>query len=483
MLKHLLTCFILALSLLPSAQNAKNRVVSIPVIKNGVQLSQAWTGGVNAPQFSMGDLNHDGIKDLFVFDREGNKILTFLSSGDGTDSMYTYAPQYEGLFPAGMNQFALLRDYNNDGIPDVFTFANASAGIKVYKGSLQAGILHFDLVCPAINYVTDSPFVHSVFVNYVDIPVVTDVNRDGDLDILTYAVFGTNVVYYENQSKEHAGNPYYDIDSFRYTQVTSCWGNFSQNSGSNSFQINTTCKGGTGQDTSGYGGARHAGNSLYAVEDLQYHTVDLLNGNIGYDNLSFLQNCGDSSYANICHVDSVYPLCDVPIIMRDYPAGFGADVNADGMEDLLVSPNQTTEARDVKNVMYYKNTGNPNCMFTYQNDSFLIHNMLDFGTASKAVFYDLNRDGLVDVLVGNYGYFVPSNPYRSALAYYLNTGTATHPQFTMQTEDYNNFSAYGLQGINPAFGDLNGDGKADLVLGDANGSLHYFKNTGTTGSS
>ena len=171
------------------------------------------------------------------------------------------------------------------------------------------------------------------------------------------------------------------------------------------------------------------------------------------------------------------------MLMRDYPAAFGIDINSDGLQDLLISPNQTNEARDVNNVMYYKNTGNPACLFSYQSDTFLTHNMLDFGTQSKGVFYDFNGDGLPDIVVGNYGYFVPSNPYRSTLAVYLNTGTPTQPQFTMQTEDYNNFSSYGLQGVSPAFGDLNGDGKPDLLIGDITGYLSYFKNMGTTGSS
>jgi hypothetical protein len=483
MFKHRLIFTLLLFGVQVMAQTPKSRVISIPVLRNGILLSEPWVGGVNAPQFSYGDLNHDGIKDLFIFDREGSKVLTYLSNGDGSDSMYHYAPQYEALFPPGLIQFAMLRDYNNDGIPDLFTFNGNAAGIEVYKGSIQNDILHYDLVCPVIKY-TDSPYVTTAFANYTDMPAIVDVNRDGDLDILSYAVFGTSVVYFENQSKEHPGDPHYDIDSFQYTQVTSCWGNFSQNAGSNSIELNVSCKGGSGADTANHGGgARHAGNSLYPLLDPQYRTIDLLNGNIGFDNLDFIQNCGDSSYANMCSVDSIYPLCDVPIIMRDYPAAFGIDVNNDGLEDLLIAPNQTTEARDVKNVMYYKNTGNPSCLYTYQSDSFLVNHMLDFGTASKAVFYDFNGDGLLDIIVGNYGYFEPSNPYKSTLAYYQNTGTATHPLFTMQTEDYNNFSAYGLQGLNPAFGDLDGDGKADLLLGDISGNLHYFKNMASTGSS
>ena len=482
MRRYLIICIIFLQGTYLSGQNPKNRVLTIPVIRNGIELSQPWVGGVNAPQFSSGDLNNDGIKDLFIFDREGSKVLTYISNGDGSDSMYSYAPQYEALFPQGLNQFAMLRDYNNDGIPDLFAFNGAQAGIEVFKGSIQNGILHYDLVCPVIKY-TDSPYVITAFANYTDVPAIVDVNRDGDMDILTYAVFGTNVVYYENQAREHPGDPHYDIDSFQYTQVTTCWGNFTQNMGSNSIVMNTSCKGGGGQDTSQHQGDRHAGNSLCAIFDPQYRTIDLLNGNIGYENLDFIQNCGDSSYANVCSVNTLYPSCDVPVVLSSYPAAFALDVNNDGSDDLLISPNQTVQARDIKNVMYYKNTGDTSCQYAYQNDSFLIHHMLDFGTQSKALFYDMNGDGLMDIIVGNYGYFEAANPYKSTLAYYLNTGSNSHPQYTMQTEDYNNFSVYGLQGVNPAFGDLDGDGKADLLIGDITGGLHYFKNSGSTGSS
>ena len=38
------------------------------VTKNGVELINPWTGGMNFCQFSKIDLNLDGVDDLFVFD-------------------------------------------------------------------------------------------------------------------------------------------------------------------------------------------------------------------------------------------------------------------------------------------------------------------------------------------------------------------------------------------------------------------------------
>jgi hypothetical protein len=396
--------------------------------------------------------------------------------------MFKYAPQFEALFPQDLQQFALLRDYNNDGIPDIFTFANAYAGARVFKGSIQYGLLHFDLVCSVIQY-TDSPYTSVAFVNNADIPAFTDVNRDGYIDMLAYDVFGSSIGYYQNLANLYPGDPSYNIDSFKFTQVTSCWGNFSQNIGSNSMSLNVTCKGGNGQPVTPPNLPRHAGNSIYTFEDPTYRTTDILNGNIGYNNLFYVQNCGDSSYANACALDSLWPLCSVPMTIPSYPAAFGVDVNNDGLEDILISPNQTTEEQDVNNVIYYRNTGSLSCPYEMVEDSFLVHNMLDFGTESKGLFYDFDGDGLKDIIVGNYGYFQASAPYISKLAYYRNTGSATQPAFTYQTDDIGGVSQYGLQGVDPAFGDMNGDGKPDLIIGDITGNLSYFQNTSATGGS
>ena len=83
---------------------------------------------------------------------------------------------------------------------------------------------------------------------------------------------------------------------------------------------------------------RHSGNSIYGIIDPVYNDVDLLNGNIGYDNLLLLRNCGDSSYANICEWDSIYPTCNVPMFMATYPAAFGVDVAGSSRQGYFNGP-------------------------------------------------------------------------------------------------------------------------------------------------
>ncbi|MBP6732871.1 MAG: VCBS repeat-containing protein, partial [Chitinophagales bacterium] len=199
--------FVLLVLLFQSAhsQSPKYRVLNVPVERNTIQLRQPWVGGMNSPQFSPIDLNCDNRKDLFVFDRVGSKVLTYINNGSNNDSAFTYAPAYEKLFP-DMTAWALIHDYNEDGIPDIF--AHANSGTMVFKGSLQNGQLRFDTVSSLLLYY-EPPYITNIYTAITDLPVFVDVNFDGDIDVLTYTVLGGQVEYYENQHKEHPGDIHY----------------------------------------------------------------------------------------------------------------------------------------------------------------------------------------------------------------------------------------------------------------------------------
>ncbi len=472
-MRILVALFIAFLLLQLPAQTPKYRVVSIPVEKNGSLLKQPWTGGMNSPQFSPIELNGDTLPDLFVFDRVGDKVLTFLNTGTTGDTTYQYAPQYESIFPADLTAWALIRDYNYDNVPDIFTRVNL--GTRVFKGSYQNGQLTFNLVSDLLMY-NDGIYNVNVYTSRDDVPVFTDVNRDGDMDVLTYGIFGSFVEYYENQTVEHAGDPHFAVDSFKFFDQTLCWGEFTENSLNNSISLNISCKGNSPDNSVVTEGSRHAGSTIYSFDYGNDHDVDLLVGDISYNNLVFVENCGDSSYAHICVYDSLFPFCNTPVALPLFPAAYGVDANRDGLEDLLVSPNTTAGARDVDNVMFYQNTGNPSCPFQYQGDSFLVRHAMDFGTDSKPYFYDVNGDGLKDIVTGNYGYFRPFLTYKSTLAYLQNTGSNTQPEFTQVNDDFANVSNFNLVAVHPAFGDLNGDGNVDMLLGELTGTLNFFKN-------
>ena len=108
--------------------------------------------------------------------------------------------------------------------------------------------------------------------------------------------------------------------------------------------------------------------------------------------------------------------------------------------------------------------------------------MIEHGTASSPQIVDLNNDGLLDLIVSNFYAYKATNSKESRLAYYQNTGTIGNPIFTFVDVNFLNLaqSNLGLR-LFPTFGDLNGDGKPDMMLGLENGSVAYYQNT-TSGS-
>jgi hypothetical protein len=59
---------------------------------------------------------------------------------------------------------------------------------------------------------------------FSDIPAITDLDEDGDLDLLTYNALGLRVEYHQNQSMERFGH----ADSLVFKRVNPCWGRFEQ---------------------------------------------------------------------------------------------------------------------------------------------------------------------------------------------------------------------------------------------------------------
>ena len=97
-LKHAFILGFIFSSILSFSQMTLNRDTSLHFTENGTQFSSPLSGGINAGQFSNIDLNLDGVMDLVVFDKSGNKISPFINE-NGT---YTYAPKYREYFPLNL---------------------------------------------------------------------------------------------------------------------------------------------------------------------------------------------------------------------------------------------------------------------------------------------------------------------------------------------------------------------------------------------
>ncbi|MCF8302210.1 MAG: T9SS type A sorting domain-containing protein [Bacteroidales bacterium] len=442
-------------------------------------LDKAWVGGMNNCQFSPIKLNNDEYDDLFVFDRHGDKILTFTNKGFKNEIGYEYAPEYEAYFPA-LHDWAILKDYNNDGKRDIFTYS--LGGIRVFK-NIGGHEPEFRLeVYPYIRSLQGSSYTN-LFLTEVDYPAICDLDNDGDLDILTFWSLGTFVQEHINQSMEKYGT----ADSLDYIKTSDCWGYFAESEESNQIFMDT-CINPVPLIPKNIEDERHTG-STFLVHDFDADDdKDLLLGDIDYPDLIYLTNGGTVDSARIVHQDTMFPGNTKKLNLYSFPVSNYIDVDNDGVMDLLVSPFDPLQDRSNhhESSWLYLNKGADNDPeFHYETNQFLQDEMLDFGAGASPVLFDYNRDGLMDLVVGNFGYldstyyndaYTLQCEYRSQLALLENTGTPDDPSFKLIDADFGGLTEFMLQAIDPAFGDLDGDGDPDMLVGNAEGTIYSFEN-------
>ena len=475
------TIFIILLSIVTNnlvfSQTQFFRDTSINVTENGITLKNAWASGINSAQFHEIDLDLDGVKDLLIFDKSGDKIIPYLNrNGD-----FIFAPKYRLSFPK-LHDWVILADYNCDGKNDIYTYS--SGGMAIYENTSNSS-LSFNLTTPLVYSNMGGPMPINIYISAVDIPAVADIDYDGDLDVLTFKITGGFIEYHRNMSIELTGN----CDTIAFQLEESCWGNFYE--GLNNYTLNCLncqCPSIINNHNSKQ---KHAGSTLLAIDIDNDQDKDLILGDISFNNLNLLINGGDSSYANMVSVDSIFPANHLNTIEADmdiFPAAYYLDVTNDGIKDLIVTSNSENNSENFESCWLFNNTGtNTNADFNFFKKNLLQDEMIDLGSGCYPVFYDYNNDGLDDIVVGNYGYHqIGGNP-RSSLALFKNNGTLDTPSFELVDRDWQNISNINLNinlniaalNLTPTFGDLDGDTHDDMIIGDANGKLHYFKNTGS----
>lgn len=87
-------------------------------------------------------------------------------------------------------------------------------------------------------------------------------------------------------------------------------------------------------------------------------------------------------------------------------------------------------------------------------------NPINIGKYSTPVLYDINKNGTLDIIVGN---------DNGEIYLYINQGNLSFKKNSILIEDEN------LTNATPTIGDMNGDGTLDLIVGNAKGEIYFYK--------
>ena len=445
------------------------QVTEINVFKDGRKLLSPWTGGINAPQIGEADFNNDGRTDLFTYDEDGEWKFVFIHLEDDT---YVYEPSYADGVP-NIQDWFLMTDYNCDGITDLMTHGNLGAP-RTYTGSYDDGRLVFTADKNIIYYESSTGFSINLYTIGTHRPLFKDINGDGDKDVLSFDVSLFRIYYYENQRIENN----IPCDSLYFKRIDRCWGNVKETGITLDMSIGDTCDFRFFRQGPELGETvLHPGGTCLEIYDEDNNGVfDLLLSDATFERINYLRNNGDVAVSNLYTQDDSFPSYDQPVDMALFPAPYILDVDKDGDDDLLAAPFNAGAIDNYENIWYYKNNGSNFEPFRFEQNNFLVGDMIDVGETADPAFFDYNDDGLQDIVIGNGGYFEGAGNYLFSLTLFENTGTASLPQYTFIDRNYLNINALGLDDITPFFADINGNNYADLFAGELGGRILIMDN-------
>ena len=459
---------------------------SWPVTLGDEALANPWIGGLTAPQWSAFDADLDGDDDLFAFDRDGSRVLMFERME--SDALVMRWDWTEGW--PDMVDWCLLRDYNCDGKPDIFT--SHQNGIRVFTNTTEAGEgPSFDsepiTLFATFDLIGSDPSDLPVICLGMDLPAIGDHDDDGDLDIITFTETASTLYRFEGQSPCGL-----DLEC-----TNRCYGMLAEAAENNALFIgddfvdmelcafNVENPGMVASDMARTG--LHAGGALTFLQLEPGGPKDLLISDVTYpEALAVVLEVGPSSLDSATYVDPSFPsnlYGDQAVNLARFPAAFHVDVDQDGVRDLLFSPNTPLETNDDESVHFFRNTGTEDApAWQFITDTYLQSGMIDLGRGAYPSFHDFDGDGLLDLAVANKERYEGVDQTPAAVAVFRNVGTATEPEFELVDNDWIALEDYQIEGPYPAFGDLDGDGDLDVLVGDELGRIHEFSNVAPAGA-
>ena len=447
-----------ALAQQPSARSPfagfTRRVDAIPVADGaGRAYGFPFLGGLDRPRPQLADVDGDGDLDLLVQESPG-RMMFF----EKTPQKWVWrSDRWQGL---EVGEWSRLVDVDGDGDLDVMAESPYSF-IRWWNNTGGAKAPKYAVGADTVKDAGGAP----IYADRQNIPQFADLDCDGRLDLMLGRVDGT-IARYELERVDPQTGPRFTLVSDRFENLQILTGEAAPDGMPPGAQPNVP-----GMPT----GANVPQPSLHGANTMALADVDgdgdqdILWGDFFEPGLIWIRNAGT------CAAPSMRELVPfpegAPLRTSGYNAPAAADLDGDGDLDMIVGVigGAYDPARTAADNLYRLEQTAPGRWAT--RTSRLLDG-IDVGSESSPALADLDGDGDLDLVVGNR--LEAEERGTAALRRWENVGTAKAPSFR---EAGRIDVAPGYQ-YAPAFGDLDGDGDQDLVLGTWRDALHHYRNEG-----
>lgn len=403
--------------------------------EEGDQIAHPFLGGFNVPRPQLADADGDGDLDLFL-QEIGDRVMFFENIGGAkTEPSFRWVTdRFAGL---SVGEWFRFVDVDLDGDLDLLAEQPFSY-LRYYRNDGGAGPASYVLAADTLKDVDGTP----IFSDRQNIPNAADIDCDGKLDLLIGRLTGT-ITRYEAADVDESGVPrfIYVTDSFENIEIVA--------------EIQ---------------GSLHGANTM-ALGDIDLDgDHDLLWGDFFEAGLLLIENTGTCERPVLRGQPKPFPLAN-PVATSGYNAPALGDLDLDGDVDLAMgvlggafNPNRST----VENLYFLRQTDDG-----FEVASPRLIQTVDVGSESIPALADLDGDGDYDLLLSNK--IEPGDTRAGRIFVFENTGSASSPAFTARGLAPGMDQAYHYA---PAFGDLDGDGDLDMLLGQWRDEIAYYRNDG-----
>lgn len=424
----------------------------------------------NRAAIAAGDIDNDNDLDLIVGEKAGN--LNYYENV-GTDKEPNWSLRTEELiYITGIeNSAPALGDLDNDGDLDLLIGEKQGQIVLVMNEGTRE----------KPSWILKDQTYFQIDVGSNSVPRLIDIDGDEDLDLII-GNFGGRIILYMNIGTKET--PVFAVESTRYTSAkvsrnaVPAFFDWDQNKatdmviGNEEGRLNLMISPGKEAENTESWEARDRAfftfnvyaNSHPIFQDFNADgQQDLLLGNFDGDFLLFINKGFEgTNLEETLVVDNSIDQQEGSLMVEDVEGPVEIEIEEetdafeDGLDELVVLEDQLPVRSKI------------DPRFVRVSIPLIINETLSRSTPTLG---DLDQDGDLDMLIGSKG---------GEVYYYENRGNELEWQFQLISEDY--LETGNLKNTAPVLKDLDQDGDLDLVLGTANGLLHFFDNRGSAES-